>query len=287
MPALPARRIASSALCATFLLGIAAPVAIAADSDSARGRTHAAAPVPGADALMAQVQSLADAGGVLIPVSDLLSAVLKADDGKLAAAEAQQYAQAVKDAIAKVQASDGAVPPTEATAPAAEATPANPATPAAPEAQANQATPATPAAPEAQANQAAPATPADPTSAQPAAPAAPAAPVAQSAEAKAQPAEATTMDEALSSLQDAVDELVEAITSGASEQVAQEVDDVMTAAVDVVSTTVAGDAAEQGTATTPSTATTPGAATTPSTVTTSPGTVTTLPALIPAAPSAS
>lgn len=41
MPALPARRIASSALCATLVLGVAAPVAPAADT--ARDRTREAA----------------------------------------------------------------------------------------------------------------------------------------------------------------------------------------------------------------------------------------------------
>ncbi|WP_306453553.1 hypothetical protein [Streptomyces sp. Tue6028] len=84
MRALPARRIASTALSATLLLGIAAPAAIAADGDSSRGNSHAAAaPAPGADALLAQVQSLADIGGVPGPVTDLLNAVLKADNGRL------------------------------------------------------------------------------------------------------------------------------------------------------------------------------------------------------------
>lgn len=111
MRALPARRIASSALCATLLLGIAAPAAIAADSDSARGRSAAAAPVPGADALLAQVQSLADIGTVLTPVTDLLNAALKADDGQLSADQAATLGQAVKDAIAKLTAVAPVTPP--------------------------------------------------------------------------------------------------------------------------------------------------------------------------------
>jgi hypothetical protein len=99
---LPARRIACTALCATFLVGIAGPAAVAADS--ARERTHAASrgPVPGADTLLAQVKSLGDLGGVLPPVAKLLKAVLKADGGQLSVAEAQKLADAVKDAIAKI-----------------------------------------------------------------------------------------------------------------------------------------------------------------------------------------
>jgi len=120
-----ARSIASSALCATLLLGIAAPAAMAADRDSARGRTHTAAPVPGADALLAQVPALADISGVLAPVTDLLNAALKADDGQLSADEAARLDQAVKDAIAKVTAATPVTPPvTPPETPAASTTPA-------------------------------------------------------------------------------------------------------------------------------------------------------------------
>jgi hypothetical protein len=111
MRALPARRLASSVLCASLLLGISGPVALAADSDSARGHTHAAAPVPGADALLAQVKSLADIAGVLAPVTDLLNAALKADNGQLSADQAAKLAQAVKDAIAKATAAVPVTPP--------------------------------------------------------------------------------------------------------------------------------------------------------------------------------
>ncbi|MFD1272727.1 hypothetical protein ACFQ51_15450 [Streptomyces kaempferi] len=86
--------------------------AAAACSDSARGRTHAAAPVPGADAVLTQVQSLANVSGVLAPVTDLLNAALKADGGQLPAADATKLGQAVKDAIAKATATLPAVPAT-------------------------------------------------------------------------------------------------------------------------------------------------------------------------------
>ncbi|MEV0111673.1 hypothetical protein AB0H77_00260 [Streptomyces sp. NPDC050844] len=124
MRALPARRIATSVLCASLLLGTAGP-AIAAENDSPHGSAQAAAraPVPGADALLAQIKTLGDVGGVLTPVTALLDAVLKADNGQLPAAEATKHADAVKAAI------------TAATAAAPKA-PALPKTPAVPEAPA-------------------------------------------------------------------------------------------------------------------------------------------------------
>ncbi|MFJ4719097.1 hypothetical protein [Streptomyces luteogriseus] len=98
---LPARRIATSALCATLLLGVTGPAAVAADSASAPAHTQAAsrAPVPDADALLGQVQSLGDLGGVLVPVADLLTAVLKADGGQLPHSQAAELSTSVQDAI--------------------------------------------------------------------------------------------------------------------------------------------------------------------------------------------
>ncbi|MFG2500401.1 hypothetical protein ACGFSB_19570 [Streptomyces sp. NPDC048441] len=138
MRALPARRLATSALCATLLLGTAGPV-IAAENNSPHGSAQEAAraPVPGADALLAQAKTLGDAGGVLKPVTDLLTAVLNADDGKLPAADATKLGDAVKDAIATASA---AAPK----APALPETPALPKTPAAPDTAALPEAPALP-----------------------------------------------------------------------------------------------------------------------------------------------
>ncbi|MFG3143572.1 hypothetical protein [Streptomyces sp. NPDC048243] len=121
MRALPARRIATSALCATLLIGIAAPASMAADSDLPRGHSHAAAPVPGADALLAQTKTLGDISGVLAPVTALVDAALKADNGQIPADQATKLGQAAKDAIAKVTAAAPVAPP--AAAPAVPAVP--------------------------------------------------------------------------------------------------------------------------------------------------------------------
>ncbi|AXE85994.1 hypothetical protein [Streptomyces sp. Go-475] len=110
---LPARRIATSALCATLLLGVTGPAALAADSASAPERAHAAsgAPVPEADELLVQVEILGDLGGVLTPVADLLSAVLKADGGQLAPSQAAKLGTSVQDAIDQATATSPAAPP--------------------------------------------------------------------------------------------------------------------------------------------------------------------------------
>ncbi|CAM5589112.1 hypothetical protein [Streptomyces canus] len=93
MRGLPARCIASCALCAALLVAVAGPTAAAS-----RGPV----PVPHADALRPQVEALAELGGVLTPVTDLLNTVLKADNGQISAEQAAELGDAVKDAIAKI-----------------------------------------------------------------------------------------------------------------------------------------------------------------------------------------
>ncbi|WP_328976532.1 hypothetical protein [Streptomyces canus] len=93
MRGLPARCIASSALCAALLVAVAGPTAAAS-----RGPV----PVPHADALRPQVEALAELGGVLTPVTDLLNTVLKADDGQISVEQAAKLGDAVKDATAKI-----------------------------------------------------------------------------------------------------------------------------------------------------------------------------------------
>lgn len=60
MRALPALRLASTAVTAALLFAITAPAAVAADHESKRERVESAAkaPLPGADALLAQVHDL-------------------------------------------------------------------------------------------------------------------------------------------------------------------------------------------------------------------------------------
>ncbi|MCX5259258.1 hypothetical protein OOK27_34880 [Streptomyces canus] len=93
MRGLPARCIASCALSAALLVAVAGPTAAASSGP---------VPVPHEDALRPQVEALAELGGVLTPVTDLLNTVLKADDGQISAEQAAKLGDAVKDATAKI-----------------------------------------------------------------------------------------------------------------------------------------------------------------------------------------
>ncbi|MFC7893028.1 hypothetical protein [Streptomyces sp. NPDC057381] len=214
---LPARRIATTALTAGLLIGLSGPAVMAADGESVRERTHAAshAPLPDAAELQAQVGSLAGLGGVLTPVTDLLGAVLKADNGKLAATDADQLAAAVKDALAKAEAADADADDTATTTPGTTtpgttapgtSTPAQPPVVTAPEAE----TPVTLPAPV----------------------------VAQDSDETAAAADLTAS--AYADLQKQIDALVKASTSGTAEQVSPAVKDVVTGVVNVVAATLVG-----------------------------------------------
>ncbi|MFF4470948.1 hypothetical protein ACFYZ3_15440 [Streptomyces sp. NPDC001599] len=200
---LPARRIATSALCAGLLIGISGPAVMAADGDSVRERTHAAsrAPLPDAEELQSQVGSLADLGDVLRPVTDMLTAILKADNGQLSATDADKLSTAVEEALAKADAAD-------TDADDAATTPGT-TTPAQPEAGTD--TPVTLPAPV----------------------------TAPGDDGTAAASDLTATANA--ALQKQVDALVKATTSGTAEQVSPAVKDVMTGIVNVVAATLVGN----------------------------------------------
>ncbi|MET7654610.1 MULTISPECIES: hypothetical protein [unclassified Streptomyces] len=231
MRGLPVRRIASTALCAALVLGAAAPAAMAADGAAARERNVALsdAPVAGADALLAQAEGLGELGTVLTPVTELINTVRKADDGQLTAAQATEFGDAVRAAIAKI------------TATAPVTTPALPADPAA-ELPAKPALPADPAA----ALPAKPALPADPAAALPAKPALPAAPVAalspvgKSGDDGKAKAAADPVSDAVAALDKAVAALLAAATSLGVGQVVPAVTGVVSGLLDLLTATPAG-----------------------------------------------
>ncbi|MBL3666388.1 hypothetical protein JL475_10370 [Streptomyces sp. M2CJ-2] len=98
MRALPARRIAFGALCAVLLVGVTGPAALAVDSAGERSQ----AAVPGTP--LVQVRNSDVRGDEFTPVVDLLTAVTRADDGRLSAAEARALGEAAKDALEKAEA---------------------------------------------------------------------------------------------------------------------------------------------------------------------------------------
>jgi hypothetical protein len=239
MRVLPVRRLAVSAVCATLLLGVTAPAVLAADAGSAPERARSAAPVPGADALQAQLKGLGDLGGVLQPVTDLLDAVLKADDGRLSADRAAELGKAVRDAIGKARASAPATPPAAVppvmlpVAPPA-ALPVDPAAPAVPPAADAPMLPSAPSLPSVPAAPA-PVVPAAPPAAQSAVtlPAFDLGPVRPVGTAAADP-----VSDTLTALQTAVDSLLEAATAGDPAQVLPAVNHVVAGLVQFVGATL-------------------------------------------------
>jgi hypothetical protein len=257
MRALPARHLAAPALCAALLLGTAGPAAVAADGRSAPGPSEAGpaasghdqaqVPVPDADRLLGQVRSLSAAGGVLTPVTDLLDATLKADNGQLPPSRAAGLGRVAEAAIREAAAAPSTlVRPAKAlvtpTAPAAAASPAKPADPAKPMRPAKPATPSAVASPSASASAASAS--AGPSPAAPGAsrkPATPAAPPLSKTAARGttrghgdRAADADTLQDALTALQKAVDALVEASTSGDVGQVVPAVSTVVNDLVGVL-----------------------------------------------------
>ncbi|MEV4230245.1 hypothetical protein AB0J81_24710 [Streptomyces bobili] len=104
MRGLPVRRTALTALCATLVLGIAAPTALAADGEATRERTHAvpSAPLTGADALLARARVLDEARPVFTPVTDLLDASLRSGGDRLGADRARRLGAAAEEALTEV-----------------------------------------------------------------------------------------------------------------------------------------------------------------------------------------
>ncbi|MFD5496457.1 hypothetical protein ACFWH4_27055 [Streptomyces sp. NPDC127091] len=98
MRALPARRIAFGALCAVLLVGVTGPAALAADPAGEHGRVAS----PGAP--LVQVRNSDVRGDELAPVADLLTAVTRADDGRLPAAGVRMLGDTAKDALKKAEA---------------------------------------------------------------------------------------------------------------------------------------------------------------------------------------
>ncbi|WEH17870.1 hypothetical protein [Streptomyces sp. VNUA24] len=258
MRVLPVRRLAASALGAALLLGVTAPAVLAADVGSAPERARSAAPVPGADAIRAQLKGLGDLGGVLKPVTELLDAVLKADDGRLSADRAAELGKAVRDAIDKARTSAPATPPAAVppvvlpVAPPVDPPVTLPADPAPPVVPPAADAPTVPSAPSLPSVPAAPVVPAAPAA--PVVPAAPAVPLVPAAPPAAQSAvtlpafdrepmrsvAADPVSDALTALQTAVDSLIEAATSGDLAQVPPAVDGVVAGLVRFVGATLLG-----------------------------------------------
>ncbi|MFI2640222.1 hypothetical protein [Streptomyces sp. NPDC018610] len=101
MRSLPVRRIAAGALCAALLTGIAGSAAMAADPVRESGHATAPDARQRADALLTQAGKVRGTADVLAPVTDLLKALAKTDQGRLTATQARQAGQDAKRAVAE------------------------------------------------------------------------------------------------------------------------------------------------------------------------------------------
>ncbi|MEU9704599.1 hypothetical protein [Streptomyces sp. NPDC047981] len=111
-------RITALAISAAITLGTAGP-ALADDHRPSRVTAPAAqVPLPNAAALLAQTKALGSMSSVTAPVTELLEAVLKADNGQLPAADAEALKTKIAAAIAEAK---GTVPAPLPETPAVEA----------------------------------------------------------------------------------------------------------------------------------------------------------------------
>ncbi|MER5378599.1 hypothetical protein, partial [Streptomyces sp. NPDC002553] len=112
----PVRRIASCALCAALVLGIAAPTALAVDGEATREPTVAAPAAPGVDVLLRRLDGLSSLGAVLTPVTGLLTSALPSEQRPMTPDQVKQLSDAVRQALDMISvASDGTTSATTST----------------------------------------------------------------------------------------------------------------------------------------------------------------------------
>ncbi|XIE79977.1 hypothetical protein AB6O49_22285 [Streptomyces sp. SBR177] len=116
-------RLTALAISAALTLGTAGP-AFADEHRPSRPATHAGvrAPLPDSATLLAQAKALGELGSVSTPVTELITAALKADDGQLPAADAAAFKAKIQTAVDEAK---GAAPAPLPETPAAE-TPVTP-----------------------------------------------------------------------------------------------------------------------------------------------------------------
>ncbi|MEU7030099.1 hypothetical protein AB0A60_25895 [Streptomyces sp. NPDC046275] len=195
-------RFTALAISAALTLGTAGP-AFADEHRPSRPATHAGvgAPLPDSATLLAQAKALGELGSVSTPVTELITAALKADDGQLPAADAAAFKTKIQTAVDEAK---GAAPAPLPETPAAE-------------------TPVTPPAvvPPAASAATSPVTSALPAGTRAAAP-------------------ADLVGDALATVQKAVAELLAAVTSGNATGVVPQVTATLTSLVNLAVSTVLG-----------------------------------------------
>ncbi|MFB6621162.1 hypothetical protein ACFCWD_01225 [Streptomyces sp. NPDC056374] len=217
MRPLATRRITALAISAVITLGTAGPAIAGEHHPTTAAERAARAPLPDVAALLAQAEALGELGSVTTPVTELVTAALKADSGQLPAADAE----ALKAEIA------AAVEEAKATAPDAPVTPPSTGLPVTPP---STDLPVTPPAAE---------LPVTPPAEAPALPVNPPVTLPVAADAKAA-APADVVDDALATVEKAVAALLAAVTSGDAGGVVPQVTATLTSLVNLAVSTVLG-----------------------------------------------
>ncbi|MFJ6404369.1 hypothetical protein ACIQK9_02460 [Streptomyces hydrogenans] len=99
MRPLASRRLTALAISAAITLGTAGPAVAGELHPSSAADRAAHAPLPDAAALLTQTKALADVGGVTTPVTELVTAALKADGGQVPAADAESLKARIQAAV--------------------------------------------------------------------------------------------------------------------------------------------------------------------------------------------
>ncbi|MER5204620.1 hypothetical protein [Streptomyces sp. NPDC002825] len=236
MRPLATRRLTALAISAAITLGMAGPAFAGELHPSPAADRAAHAPLPDADSLLAQAEALGELGSVTTPVTELVTAALKADSGQLSAADAESLKTKIDAAVDEAKATlpaplpDTPAPETPVTPPAADLPAKPPELPVTPPAAD---LPVTPPAADLPVKPPVADTPVKPPVTLPVAAAALAGEAG-----KAAPAD--LVDDALASIQKAVAGLLAAVTSGDAGGVVPQVTSTLTSVVNLVVATVLG-----------------------------------------------
>ncbi|MFC9337990.1 hypothetical protein ACFT0G_00790 [Streptomyces sp. NPDC057020] len=104
MRPLATRRITALAISAVITLGTAGPAIAGEHHPTTAAERAARAPLPDVAALLAQAEALGELGSVTTPVTELVTAALKADSGQLPAVDAEALKAEIAAAVEEAKA---------------------------------------------------------------------------------------------------------------------------------------------------------------------------------------
>ncbi|OKJ59727.1 hypothetical protein AMK27_19750 [Streptomyces sp. CB02009] len=225
MRPLATRRITALAISAVITLGTAGPAIAGEHHPTTAAERAARAPLPDVAALLAQAEALGELGSVTTPVTELVTAALKADSGQLPAVDAEALKAEIAAAVEEAKATAPAPLPDAPVTPPSTGLPVTPPSTDLPVTPPSTDLPVTPPAAEL------PVTP--PVTL-------PVAADANAAWAGKAAAPADVVDDALATVEKAVAALLAAVTSGDAGGVVPQVTATLTSLVNLAVSTVLG-----------------------------------------------